>query len=208
MIRLDEHDCSLEAVNTWSELDESWIAWLDVRFEHNRWRLICPEQQLFGLNRDDAEGPELALVLKAIPQRGIILNVHSITPSQANELVRIVEASGKDRLDVGVVSHAQGWTRAVRKIKPNWLYGADSATWAKAKLFSTLKLEMAADLWPDFYIASSRPSDVNYYSHDIAEEIRRRKKIMILDLSSGEDFPHDANSISNGFLTKRPKMNP
>ena len=60
-------------------------------------------------------------------------------------------------------------------------------------MFATMGIETAADLWPDFFVASGDSTDPNFFSLSGAKEILRRKKVIVLEWDGGA---HDSGTVA------------
>ena len=201
--RLDPAHCDEAGIDNLMSLKD-WVLWIDVQPSGaDEFKIVCPAEPLeLG---PSATGPPLQAVVERLAAKHVIFNVRAIDASAADKFLNSLAGFSDKKSDVGIASPSQSFLRTLRKRRPDWLYAADSSTWAKLKMFSTMGIETAADLWPDFFVASFDSSAPNFFSLAGAKEILRRKKVVLLEWDGVTPIPEPWKENLQGILTYRPK---
>ena len=121
----------------------------------------------------------LETVVRSFPDQQIILNVLSNDIDIHKEVVSFVEAHNLSQR-VLINSPIDIIIKAVKELRPMWLYGTSISEVTRIKTFSTIMLEPAIGLRGDVFVAP-----ISYLSRPLADqllvtEMKRRKKLVLL----------------------------
>lgn len=202
--RLAPDHCDAAGLDDLLALDANWVVWIDLQpTAENGFKIVCPAKP-FEMG-PASDGPLLKAIVEKLAAKPVIFNVRALDPGSAGRFLDELTGFTDKKRDVGIASPSQSLLRTLRKRRPDWLYAADASTWAKLKIFSTIGIESAADLWPDFFVASSEKQDPGFFSLAAAKEISRRKKVILLEWDGTTPIPEPWKENLRGILTYRPK---
>jgi hypothetical protein len=159
------------------------------RTDDFKWRLPCKTPEGLGHFLDRSHQPDLLLIIDEDSTEGL------------DDLVQTLSAHDA-KMRFAISASAQSVARYLRKMGPQWLFAADSASLLRLHLFESLWMEPAMDFWPDFVLASSvRTYGARLSRREIAELHRRRKRVIWNEAASSEAPPPEYSF--DGVLTKR-----
>lgn len=139
----------------------------------------------------------LETVVNAFPTQQFIFNVLSNDLDIHKEVVTFVEAHNLSQR-VLINSPIDIVIKAVKEIRPMWIYGTSISEVTRIKTFSTMQLEPAIGLRGDVFVAP-----VSYLARPLADEslvteMKRRKKIVLIgplvndsEMKSAEELKPD-----------------
>jgi hypothetical protein len=151
-------------------IEKDEILEMPVRFREGAWIVDCPDKNVTIPLKD-------ALTkMKAV---NILLQVNATETQNLDNLVEIVGSFDPTR-NFGIASISQKVTRVLRKKAPQWLFAADSASFLRLQLFTSLWIEPAMDFWPDFVIVGrDEETKISHLSPRLVSELARRHKPII-----------------------------
>lgn len=118
---------------------------------------------------------------------GLLIDVTGTKNGDANKLIQLIDALNFAE-QIAITSSSPSILNEIRKLKPLWLYGADSISLIRYKVFSALFLETVIDIKPDFVIASADPHSPRHLDSRLHNELRRRGKKILLSTTQQNTF--------------------
>ncbi len=143
--------------------------------------------------------------LDRYPEQEFVLNVEMRYPFMVSELIGKLS----DRSLDGRVIIRSPYSHVLREIKkhyPRWLYKTDPATLFRASIMGSLYIESVSNIWTDIVLTTLGEGEGDI-SNRMLSEIKRRKKILILD--EDKNFSALSDSLSDhiqGVATSRPDL--
>lgn len=131
----------------------------------------------------------LTVLLEKSPHTEWLLKIDA---NDTPDLDKLVDSVGKfdNQKRFAVLAPAQRVARQLRKLAPQWLFAADSASLLRLHLFSSMQVASAIEFWPDFVIASTNSKDGSKLNESEVEELKRRnKRILWNAVASPETAP-------------------
>jgi hypothetical protein len=151
-------------------IEKDQILEMPTRFRDGAWILDCPDKNVTILLKD---------ALAKVTAVNILLQVNASDTQNLDNLVEIVGSFDSTR-NFGLASISQKVTRVLRKKAPQWLFAADSASFLRLQLFTSLWIEPAMDFWPDFVIVGrDEETKISRLSPRLVSELARRHKPII-----------------------------
>lgn len=158
------------------------IWWIDVypKDGGNEWRVFCTDQSISHLTQQGF-GPDLSLkdVLDQVLKFNldVVLNIHTRTDRNVESILDDMKAWEKSE-HVGLISPVRSPITKLRKERPQWIFGSDQPSLAKAFTFESWGILGITELWPDFYVI---PNTLPSNSEKFKKALSERGKIVVLE---------------------------
>lgn len=150
------------------------------------------------------EGGQLLTLKQAIEltsQRLLVLTFYDPTASYVSEVAALINS-----FDVGerviIRSPFTKFMRELRKIEPTWVYGSDFPSISRAVIFDRLKIETLISFSEDVVIAENDIDGVSIFTPSMVSEIKRQKKILLLDLDRDHETDESMGSTTANILNQ------
>ena len=131
-------------------------------------------------------------------ERPFLLHLHTFNTKELGILITVIE----NERPVIIESFFSKTLKYLRGLKPNWLYVSHSSSLIQLLFMTSLFIEPFHRFKSDFFILSKE----NHFPSRLIREIKRRKRKIILKVSSMKDFESFSYKDSlNGILIENAK---
>lgn len=126
------------------------------------------------------------IVVKSFPNHQFVLNILSNDLGIHQEIVSFVEAHKLDDR-VLISSTIDIIIKAIKELRPMWIYGTSISEVSRIKSFSTLGIEPAISIRGDVFVAPVSYLSRQLVDQSLVNEMKRRKKFVFLGPLASDD---------------------
>lgn len=200
-------------VTTLNHIDNSRpnvILWINVLRSTDRKLFalrdrIDASQTKFTSDQLMAKGERLDAVLARYANRNLVLNILSNEEDIDVQVSELVGKTGEGR--ILLQSDFEVILRSVKKLQPLWLFGTSQADRVRFATFESLWLLPAIPFKGDVYIGPFQQKGIPIFNEEIAEELKRRgKKVILGPLESKEQYEQALRLGVDGVFIDQPEL--